>query len=186
MLDEAEIGRKIKQLRQERGLSLVDLAAKTGFTKGYISKVENSKKSPPVSTLITISNALRVSLPNIFSDEENKTSITVVKKSERKMMARDGTAFGYSYEPLALGYPDRRMEPYILTLPVRPKGQGIFQHKGQELLFVLEGTMHFTHGETELIVEQGDCIYFDAGVPHFGASQGSKETKCLMVIYSES
>jgi transcriptional regulator with XRE-family HTH domain len=186
MLDEAEIGRKIKQLRQERGFNLVELAAGTGFTKGYLSKVENSKKSPPVSTLVTISNALGVSLATIFSDEENKKSITLVKKSDRKMMARDGTAFGYSYEPLALGYPERKMEPYILTLPVRPKGQVVFQHSGQEMLFVLEGTMHFTHGETELVVEEGDCIYFDASVPHFGAVKGSKEVKCLMVIYSES
>jgi transcriptional regulator with XRE-family HTH domain len=186
MLDEAEIGRKIKQLRQERGLNLVELAAKTGFTKGYISKVENSRKSPPVSTLITIATALGVNLATIFSDDENKKSITLVKKSERKVMAREGAAFGYSYEPLALGYSQRKMEPYILTLPVRPKEQAVFQHKGQEMLFVLEGAMRFTHGDTELLVEEGDCVYFDSSVPHFGAAVGSKEVKCLMVIYSET
>ncbi len=185
MLDESEIGPKIKQLRQERGLNLLELAQETGFTKGYLSKVENSKKAPPVSTLITISTALGVNLATIFSDEENKKSITLVKKFERKVMARDGSAFGYSYEPLALGYPERRMEPYILTLPVRPKGQAVFQHKGQEMLFVLEGTMRFTHGDNELTVEAGDCVYFDASVPHFGSVKGSKEVKCLMVIYSE-
>jgi len=185
MLGEAEIGRKIKQLRQERGLNLLDLADKTGFTKGYLSKVENSKKSPPVATLITIATALGVSLATIFSDDETKTSITLVKKSERKIMARDGTAFGYSYEPLALSFPDRRMEPYILTFPIRTKGQGVFQHKGQEMLFVLEGKMRFTYGDTELVVEEGDCVYFDSNVPHFGATAGSKALKCLMVIYSE-
>ncbi len=186
MIDESEIGPKIKQLRKERGLSLVELAARTGFTKGYISKVENSKKSAPVSTLITIATALGVSLATIFSDEENRKSITLVKKSDRKMMARNGTAFGYFYEPLALGYPDQKMEPYILTLPIRPKAQAIFQHKGEEILFVLEGTMHFTHGDTELVVEEGDCIYFDASIPHFGSVEGSKEVKCLMVVYSET
>ncbi len=46
MLDEAEIGRKIKQLRLERGLNLQDLANTTGLTKGYLSKVENSKRHP--------------------------------------------------------------------------------------------------------------------------------------------
>jgi transcriptional regulator with XRE-family HTH domain len=186
MLDESEIGRKIKQLRTERKLNLMELADKTGFTKGYLSKVENSKKSPPVSTLITIATALGVSLAAIFSEGEAKTSVTLVKKSERKTMARDGTAFGYSYEPLALSYLERHMEPYILTLPLKPKAQAIFQHKGEELLFVLEGTMQFTHGETELTVEEGDCVYFDAGVPHFGVAVGSKDVKCLMVIYSEA
>ncbi len=186
MLDESEIGRKIKQLRKERRLNLLELAEKTGFTKGYLSKVENSKKSPPVSTLATIAAALGVSLGSIFSDEETKTSITLVKKGEHKMMARDGTAFGYSYEPLALSYPDRHMEPYILTLPLHPKAQAVFQHTGQEILFVLEGTMQFTHGDTELTVEEGDCIYFDASVPHFGRATGPKAVKCLMVIYSEA
>jgi transcriptional regulator with XRE-family HTH domain len=186
MLDESEIGSKIKQLRKERRLNLLELADKTGFTKGYLSKVENAKKSPPVSTLITIATALGVSLAAIFSDGETKTSITLVKRSERKMMNRDGTAFGYSYEPLALNFPERHMEPYILTLPLRPKAQAVFQHKGEELLFVLEGTMRFTHGDTELIVEEGDCVYFDASVPHFGFAEGSKEVKCLMVICAES
>jgi len=185
MLDESEIGRKIKQLRQERGLSLLGLADQAGFTKGYLSKVENSKKSPPVSTLINSATALGVSIGTIFAEEETETSIILVKKSERKTIARDGTAFGYAFEPLASKFPNRLMEPHILTLPVKPKAQAVFQHKGQEMLFVLEGAMRFTHGDKQFIVEEGDCIYFDASVPHFGASDGSKATKCLMVICSE-
>jgi len=185
MFHEAEIGLKVKQLRKERRLSLLELADKTGFTKGYLSKVENAKRSPPISTLITIAAALGVNLAAIFSDGGTKTSITLVKKSERKRMDRDGTAFGYSYEPLALSYPGRHMEPCILTLPLRPKAQAVFQHKGEELLFVLEGTMRFTHGDREFIVEEGDCVYFDASVPHFGSAAGPKEVKCLMVIYSD-
>ena len=185
MLDESEIGRKIKQLRQDRGLSLQGLADAAGFSKGYLSKVEHSEKSPPVSTLITIATALGVSLGTIFSEEETETSITLVKKSDRKKHALEGTAFGYSYEPLASKFPNRLMEPHILTLPVKRKAQGVFQHKGQEMLFVLEGTMRFTHGDTQFLVEEGDCVYFDASVPHFGAVEGSKPVKCLMVICSE-
>jgi transcriptional regulator with XRE-family HTH domain len=185
MLDESEIGRKIKQLRQERGLSLQGLADEVGFTKGYLSKVENSRKSPPVSTLVTLATALGVSVAALLSEEETKTSITLVKKSERKTMALDATAFGYSYEPLASKFPNRLMEPHILTLPVKRKAQAVFQHKGQELLFVLEGAMRFTHGDTQFLLEEGDCIYFDASVPHFGKVEGSKQVKCLMVICRE-
>lgn len=184
MFDESAIGRKIKQLRQDRGLSLQALADQTGHTKGYLSKVEHSQKSPPVSTLITIAAALGVSVADLLSEQECKTAITLLKKSERTTMALDSTAFGYSYEPLAAKFPNRLMEPHILTLPVKRKAQGLFQHKGQEMLFVLEGTMRFTHGDTVLIVEEGDCIYFDASVPHFGVTEGSKQVKCLMVICS--
>ena len=186
MLDEAEIGQKIKQLRLERGLNLQDLANTTGLTKGYLSKVENSKKAPPVSTLLTLAKALGVNISTIFSDDENKTTITLVKKSERTTMARDGTAFGYSYEPLAHKFPQRQMDPYILTLPVKPRRRAVFQHKGQELLMTLEGTMRFMYGGKEFIVEEGDCIYFDASTPHLGIADGSKPVKCLMVVVSES
>jgi len=185
MIDEAEIGRKIKLLRLERGLNLQQLANATGFTKGYLSKVENSRKAPPVSTLIILAKALDVNISAIFSEDADKTTITLVKKAERKVMARDGTAFGYSYEPLAHKFLQRRMDPYILTLPVKPKRRGVFQHKGEEILIVLEGTMRFIHGGKEFLVEEGDCIYFDANLPHFGIAEHSKPVKCLMVIFSE-
>ncbi len=186
MIDEAEIGVKVKLLRLERGLSLQDLANATGFTRGYLSKVENSKKAPPVSTLLILAKAFGVNISTIFSGEENKTTITLVKKSERKSMARNGTAFGYSFEPLAHRFPQRHMDPYILTLPLKPRRRAVFQHKGEELLMVLEGTMRFMYGGKEFIVEEGDCIYFEASTPHFGIADASKPVRCLMVIFSES
>jgi mannose-6-phosphate isomerase-like protein (cupin superfamily) len=71
-----------------------------------------------------------------------------------------------------------------LTLPLKPRQNALFQHKGEEMMFVLEGTMKFFHGEKEFIVEEGDCIYFDASIPHYGICQENKEVKILMVIYS--
>ena len=126
MLDESEIGRKIKQLRQERGLNLVELAAKTGFTKGYISKVENSKKSPPVSTLITIATALGVSLATIFSDEENKKSITLVKKSERKVMARRRHRVRLLIRAFGAGLPGKEDGALYLNTSGTTQGTGCF------------------------------------------------------------
>ena len=77
------------------------------------------------------------------------------------------------------------MEPFILTLPVNPK-KTIYRHEGEELLYVLEGTMKFLHDNKEYIVEEGDCIYFDSSLPHFGESMGPESVKCLVVIYSNS
>lgn len=184
MIDESAIGRRIKMLRIQRGFNLQDLAKATGFTKGYLSKVENSEKAPPVSTLLTLAKAMAVHISDIFSEDDGNTTITLVKKDELKTMARDGSSFGYSYESLAHNFTGRRMDPYILTLPKKPRRKRVFQHKGEEILIVLEGTMRFTHGDKVLIVEQGDCIYFDSGIPHFGTAAGPEPVKCLMIIYS--
>ncbi|MBW2009957.1 MAG: cupin domain-containing protein [Deltaproteobacteria bacterium] len=53
------------------------------------------------------------------------------------------------------------------------------------MLYVLEGRMRFVHGENEYLVERGDTVYFDSGIPHRGFALDGKETKLLMVILSE-
>ena len=184
MIQESELGKRIKEFRMKKGLTLQKLEEKTGFTKGYLSKVENTKKAPPVSTLVVLAKALEVSLSEIFGEKEEKSTISIVKSNERQVVARNGTAFGYSHQTLAHKFYKKHMEPYILTLPVKPKQVSLFQHDGEEMLFVLDGTMKFFHGDQEFIAEEGDCLYFDASIPHYGICQGKKEVKCLMVIYT--
>jgi transcriptional regulator with XRE-family HTH domain len=181
---EAEIGQRIRAFRTEKGISLERLAQQTGFTKGYLSKVEKSKKAPPVSTLGILAHALGVSISTILGEESPRTSFCLVRKDERPLMARHGNAFGYSYEAVAHHYPGKSMEPFVVALPPRPKRQKPFQHEGQEILYVLQGKMRFRHGSDVHIVNQGDCVYFDSGVPHLGESCGTGETKCFMVIYA--
>lgn len=184
MIDESELGKRIRQYRIEKGLSLQELADKGGITKGYLSKIEKAKKAPPVSTLINLAKGLNISFAEIFGEAEENSPICLVKKNDRRTIARDGSVFGYAYETLAHRFHDKHMEPYILTLPLHPKENVLFQHKGEEMMFVIEGTMKFFHGEKEFIVEEGDCIYFDGSIPHYGVCCDSKEVKCLMVIYT--
>jgi transcriptional regulator with XRE-family HTH domain len=184
MVEETELGRRIQQYRINKGLTLQELAEKTGYTKGYLSKIEKAEKAPPVSTLINLAKALNISISEIFGEEEENSPICLVKRWERRIIARDGSVFGYAYETLAHKFYNKHMDPYFLTVPLHPKENVIFQHKGEEILFVLEGTMKFFHGGKAFIVEEGDCIYFDGSIPHYGICQGNKEVKCLMVIYT--
>jgi len=181
---EAEIGKRIKVFRTQKRITLEGLAQKTGFTKGYLSKVEKSKKSPPVSTLGILARALGVTISALLGEEAPRTSFCLVRKNERPLISRDGTAFGYAYEAMAYKYPNKTMEPFLLTLPVKPKRRTLYQHEGEEILFVIQGTMKFTHGDEEYLVNEGDCIYFDSSLPHWGESMGPKEVKCFMVIYN--
>ncbi len=180
---ESEIGRRIKASRLGKKFTLEQLASQTGFTKGYLSRIEKSAKSPPLSTLGIIARVLGITISFLVGEGEQRTSFGIVKKGERPLIAR-GTALEYSYEAVAHTYPNKKMEPFILTLPLKPKKKTIHEHEGEELLFVLEGTMNFLLGSREYILEEGDCIYFDSGVPHFGQSVGRKEAKCFMVIYT--
>ncbi|MBL7226270.1 MAG: cupin domain-containing protein, partial [Desulfobacteraceae bacterium] len=137
-----------------------------------------------VSTLLNIARGMGVSMSELFGEGHEPTSLSLVRKNERQQMARNGTTFGYSYETLAHKYPDKKMEPYILTIPPEIEQSPLFQHQGEELLFVMEGTMKFLHGENEYLMEKGDCIYFDSGIGHRGFALGGREAKILMVILS--
>ena len=183
---ESEIGRRIKTFRINKGFTLENLASETGFTKGYLSKVEKSEKSPPVSTLGIIGRALGVTISVLLGEENRSVPLCLVKKGERPLISRDGATFGYSFEALAYPFPNKKMEPFILTLPVHHKKITMFRHEGEEMLYVIEGTMKFHLNQQEYIVEEGDCIYFDASLPHFGESKGDRRVRCLMVIYNNT
>ena len=182
MINEEEIGKRIKSLRLKAKLTLQELSERTGLSTSYLSKMEKSKKAPPVSTLITIAKALNVTISFLLGEINEDNSLLLVKKNERPLLAQPATEFGYSYEALAHAYPDQQMFPYILTFPSKRIKRRNFKHDSQEFLFVLEGTMHFYYGNKEYIVEKGDCIYFDANIPHYGEQLGDERLVTLMIV----
>ena len=150
---------RIQQHRKRKGLTLQKLAEKTRITKGYLTGTEKAKKAPAVAALINLAKALNISISQILGEAEDNSPFCVVKKRERRAIARDGSVFYYAYQALAHKFHNKHMEPYILTLPLRPKENVLFQPKDEEILFGLEGTFKFFYGEKEFIVEQGDCIF---------------------------
>ncbi len=184
MIKEEEIGKRIKQIRKQNGYTLKDLADSTGFSQGFLSKVENSKKAPSIGTLMELAKTLHVRMADFFGEAQPDASITLVKASDRREMARDGTNFGYCYEALAYTFLNKHMDPYILKDSPNRKAKPVFQHEGEEMLYVLEGKSRFFYGDKEYILEEGDCLYFNSAVPHYGEALGDKEFKCLLVIYS--
>ena len=104
MIDESQLGQRIKALRKKKEYTLEDLSKIAGLTKGYLSKVENSKKSPPVSTLIKLGQALGVSISEIFGENKKSAQRSITKKDERPIVSRSASSYGYSYESLASGF----------------------------------------------------------------------------------
>ena len=153
MIIEAEIGKRIHQYRLHNNFTLQELADKTGYSKGYLSKVEKSGKAPPVATLSVIARELGVSVSVILGEETINDSICLVRQNERKLMAKSGEEFGYAYEALANPYPNKHMEPFILTYPSDGALKHTFQHDGEEMLFVLRGQMRLNrcwHGKKQI------------------------------------
>ncbi len=167
-MEYSEISRKIKELRTKKRLSIQELADKASLTPGYLSKIENSEKPPPIPTLSKIAYALNVHISYFFDDEKSENGISVVYKEERKEIIGDLTQIGYKYETIIHRRPGSHLNSFILTLPqdVRPQNIPYNSHDGEELIYIVEGKMIFHYGNNEYQVSEGDTLYFAGTTPH--------------------
>jgi transcriptional regulator with XRE-family HTH domain len=183
-LVESEIGKRIKSLRHDKRITLETLATHTGFTKSYLSKVENSEKAPPVTTLIKIGRYFGVTISFLLGEDKQAVPISLTSKEERSLVRTDVPDAGYSYEPIALHFKNKAMQPFFMTFRLEQKKQSVFQHEGEEFLFVLEGKMKLTYGGARYFLEEGDSIYFDSSTPHRVSPSGSGDVKFITVFTS--
>ena len=179
------IGTRIAERRAELGITLERLAAATGFSKGYLSKIENSRKVPPIGSLSRIAAALRTDITELLHTPAAALDggLSVVRAGERRPVVRGGTAFGYDYVSLADNRRDKKMEPFLFTFPSQIDKYVFFEHDGEEFMFVLGGRVEWQAGSRKLVLEPGDSIYFDARLPHRGRSLEGEAT-ALVVTYS--
>jgi mannose-6-phosphate isomerase-like protein (cupin superfamily) len=167
-------------------MTLDRLAALTGFSKGYLSKIENAKKVPPIASLASICKALQTDIAYFFQAGGSallEERVSVVRVDDRKRVTRGRTAFGYNYESLAHTKRHKRMEPFVFTFPARIARRVWFDHEGEEFLFVLKGRVEFEVSSEKWMLQEGDSLYLDSKLPHKGRSLGG-EAKALVVIYS--
>lgn len=182
------VGERIKTVREEAGLSLQDLADRTGYSSALLNQIENHLVSPPLGALGKIALALGVRLGDLWG-ERPREPYTIVRKGDRRPASRfaskEGVAYGYAYESLGFGKKDRRIEPFLIRLePPTVKDPQPSVHEGEEFLFVLTGKMVvYLAGHTD-VLEPGDCILYDASVPHRVTCHEGEPAEVLAVIWS--
>jgi transcriptional regulator with XRE-family HTH domain len=187
---EISVGEKIRVLRDRKGLSLKDLADRTGFSTALISQMENHLVSPSLGTLIKLAKALEVKVGD-FLGEGHEEPFAIVRKDERKPVSRfaskEGVKYGYAYESLGFDKKNRHMEPFIVTLePATLKTSKTSTHEGEEFLYVLEGEMEVILENHTDVLYPGDSIYYDSTIPHRVQCHQEKVTRILAVLYTAS
>lgn len=186
---EKKIADKIREIRKNRGITLVQLGEAIGLSKGLLSRIENNQVSPPIATLSKISQGLGVPISSFFdgAEEVEKTSYTVVKAGQRRQVVRHGTRIGFTYYSLTDMPSPRAIEPFMVKYPAREREPRVrFDHPGEEFLFVLKGDMELVYGREKIRLKPGDAIHFDPSVPHRGQSAGQEESECLVVVVDDT
>jgi transcriptional regulator with XRE-family HTH domain len=181
------IGQRIRAIRQEKRLTLDELATRTGFAKSYLSQIETLKREPSISTLTKIAYVLGVDIFFLISGEIKQSDeqfITIIKESERKVISKPSGSPTYIYEPINDRKINRLTDGYIVTVgpefPLEP-----LVHEGQELVYVLEGRHEFVYDDKTYLFEKGDCYCFESMKPHYSRSLGKRPAKLLVVFASK-
>jgi transcriptional regulator with XRE-family HTH domain len=183
-----KVGERVKQVREQRGLSLKDIAQRTDIDEDMLYQIEEGSMAPPLGTVIKLAKALEMKMGYFISGDEEK-AYTIVRHHDRRVVSRfdsgKGKHYGYEYESLAPYKKDRHMEPFLVTLEPANTEAERSTHDGQEFIFVLSGKMEVRLGEEIHVLEPGDAIYYDSSVPHLVKCSGAETTKILAVLYTE-
>lgn len=161
------IAQRVKEYRNELGLTLDQLSERSGMSKGMLSKIENAQASPSLGTLAKLASALSVPLTSLFRGLEEEQDALVVRAGEGVAIVRQGSRVGHHYELLgAMRGPHKVMEPMLVTLNEHSEVFPLFQHPGIELLYMLEGVVEYGHGAGRYVLHPGDAIQFSGEVVH--------------------
>ena len=182
------LGGQIRQLRNQKRLTLQDVSDRSGLSKPLLSQIENSVTAPPIATLLKISRALGVHISHFFQEKTVEDRISVVRRSNRLQFRRHSDrsidSIGYRYEALTHPIADKHMEPFIVDIESRTEDDLVyFQHHGEEFLFVVGGTVEFRGKDKVVTLDVGDSLYFDSNISHALRGIGGS-ARVLAIIYS--
>ncbi len=170
-----EIGRKIKRLRIQKGLTLEELASRSELTKGFLSQLERDLTSPSIATLNDIVEALGSSLAEFFKEEEKEQ--LVFRKKDFFVDEKDN----YTIHWIVPNTQKNEMEPILLELPQGNESFGMDPHSGEEFGYVLEGTVVLINGEEKFTVHKGETFYLSGKRRHYLKNEKKTTAKVLWI-----
>ena len=173
----ASIGPKVRQLRRQKNLSLQQLAERSGLSAAAIHKIEHNGMVPTITTLMKLAAALNRSVA-YFVDEEPSEAAILVRSDERKKVFT-------SKERLDLAgitgpYGQFFMAGAVATVePEADSGPKPMEHPGEELVFMLEGSLRFTVEGEEYALRRGDALHFRTDRPHRWWNPSSRPARAV-------
>jgi transcriptional regulator with XRE-family HTH domain len=164
---EQAIAEQVRAYRQAAGVSVGEMATRVGISKAMLSKIENAQTSCSLTTLSRLATGLDVPVTALFRGVDAQREAVFIPAGHGAQIVRRGSRHGHLYELLGpLRGPHQRMEAVVVTLTEASEVFPLFQHPGTELIYLLEGSMVYGHGEASYPLAPGDALQFDGEGPH--------------------
>jgi transcriptional regulator with XRE-family HTH domain len=175
-------GNRIHALREAMGLSLRDLAERSGVSAPMLSQVERQETSPTIAVAAKIAAGLDLTLSQLLRLDEGE-HVTISRAGKRRHYERGG----HRFEELTPPLPGQRADVSLHTLKPGAATGGsddppMHEPGSRETAVVLEGTLALVVDGSRHELRGGDSVTFDADLPHHFENEGEEPTRFLAVI----
>jgi electron transfer flavoprotein alpha subunit len=172
-------GQRIKKLREDHKMSVVDLAGKTGQPPELIEQVESDHLTPPVSFLLQLSEALQIDASTFLTDQEK---VQIDGKRQEGFIKRTQN---YSYRTLTPGAADKHLRAFMVTIDPKEKHKIVeYKHPGEEFIFVYKGELELTLGSKVFHLRQGETIHFNSETKHKLQNISDETCELIVTLYT--
>jgi len=174
-----QIAARIKELREIAGISAESFANELDIEKELLLEFEKGETDIPVGLLYKVAQRFNLELSALLRGDEPKLHVySVTRKGKGLNVDRRKQ---YKYESLASNFVNKKAEPFIVTVdPAAPFESN--NHPGQEFNYVLEGTLLIVVNNHEVVLNEGDSIFFDAGYQHAMKALNDHPARFLAIV----
>ena len=172
------VGVRVRQWRDELGLSLQDLSDRCGVAPSTIQKVETGQMVPSIAIALKIARGLDRRPAELLSSEPEEADVVFMRSKEHSVI---DSRQKLRVERLSGDLFDPSIEMWRVTVyPGFSSGSGVHGYEGEEVIVCEEGQIHFTVGDEEFELGQGDSLHFKAGIPHRWWNPGRRIARFLI------
>ena len=183
MLEEIKvIAERIKGLRELSGLSPETIAKELELSTEQYLEYESGKVDIPAGFLIKVAQKNKMELSALLSGENPRLHVySVVRKDKGLNVERRKQ---YKYENLAYNFINKKANPFIVRIEPCPDNTPMEfnSHAGQEFDYVIEGSMKIVIDTHEIILNEGDSVYYDSGYKHAMKALNNAPVKMLTIV----
>ncbi len=181
-MDEAikQIAERLRGLRDVLELTTEEVARDCGIEQSEYEQAETGNYDISVSMLQKIARQYHIALDALMFGEEPKMSTYFLTRAGKGISVERTKA--YKYQSLAAGFKDRKADPFIVTVEPNDNPLHYNTHEGQEFNLVIQGRLLISVGGKELVLNEGDSLYFNSALPHGMKALDGKTVKFLAII----
>ncbi|RXG29987.1 helix-turn-helix domain-containing protein [Leeuwenhoekiella marinoflava] len=179
------IGKRIREIRKEKGLTINTVAANAAVSNGLISRIENGRTIPSLPVLLNIINALETEVAAFFNSlpQSGKTAFIVSRKAENSIIEKEDDAKGFQYKSI-FGKSLAFIAFEAVLLEIQPGSERAkVETDAYEFKYMLSGSCVYNIGEEEVTLHEGDAIFFDGRIPHVPINRSDTPTSMLVLYF---